>query len=293
MPNPRFEKNSYQKHAIHENDMANVSNLPSILSAPNSIDRLRHKRMFDSLVGKIARAFPHSSWLTIGDGRFGADAIHLMHYGLQAHASSLTDTSLKFSKEKGWINAYSVQNAECLSLSDNTFDFVLCKESYHHFPRPPIAFYEMLRVARIGVVLIEPYRARFSPLGFTKTVFKKLTGRTISNEYETSGNYIYRLSLDEIYHMARALDLPAMAWAFYNDFYHPKIFKSMERNSKELVIFKLGILVQDFLTKLKLLAPGGISCAVFKKDFEKQDKSALKSAGVRVMYLARNSYLNH
>ena len=295
MTNSKFEKDSYQAHVIHANERANItqfSNLTSILSAPNSINRLRHQRMFDSLVGKLAKAFPNSKWLTVGDDFFGSDAIFLKNYGLQVHASGLTDASLKVSKETGWINAYSVQNAESLSFEDNSFDFVLCKESYHHFPRPPIAFYEMLRVARIAVVLVEPYRARFSPLGFVKTVFKKLTGRYIANEYEMSGNYIYRLSKYELYHMARALNLPAMAWSFHNDFYHPKLFKSIAGTSKELLIFKLGILVQDLLSKTKLLAFGGISCVVFKKELETQDRSALKSAEVNVFDLKRNPYLN-
>jgi ubiquinone/menaquinone biosynthesis C-methylase UbiE len=292
MPDYKFEKGSYYAHAVHENEMAKRSELPSLISAPDSIDRLRHQRMFDSLVGKLAKAFPNSTWLTIGDGRFGSDAIYLKNYGLQVHASSLTDASLKVSKEKGWINEYSTQNAEDLSFADDSFDFVLCKESYHHFPRPPIAFYEMLRVARIGTVLVEPYRAKYSPLGFVKTIFKKLTGRTISNEYETCGNYIYRLSLEAIYHMARALNLPSMAWSFHNDFYHPRFFKSTERNSKELLIFKWGILTQDLLSKTKLLAPGGVSCTVFKKELDNKERSTLKSARVRIVDLTRNPYLN-
>lgn len=41
-------------------------------------------------------------------------------------------------------------------LQDDAFDYVLCKDSYHHMPRPMIALYQMLRVARRAVVLIEP-----------------------------------------------------------------------------------------------------------------------------------------
>jgi SAM-dependent methyltransferase len=37
------------------------------------------------------------------------------------------------------------ENAEQLSFEDESFDFVLCKEAYHHFPRPMIALYEMIR----------------------------------------------------------------------------------------------------------------------------------------------------
>ena len=54
------------------------------------------------------------------------------------------------------IKNYKIENAENLSFEDKTIDFILCKESYHHFPRPMVALYEMLRVARNGVLLIEP-----------------------------------------------------------------------------------------------------------------------------------------
>lgn len=51
---------------------------------------------------------------------------------------------------------YSVENAESLSFRDNEFEVAFCKEAYHHFPRPFLALYEMLRVASKAVVLAEP-----------------------------------------------------------------------------------------------------------------------------------------
>ena len=40
--------------------------------------------------------------------------------------------------------------------ADNSVDFVQCKESFHHFPRPMVSFYEMMRVARYGVLCASP-----------------------------------------------------------------------------------------------------------------------------------------
>ena len=64
-------------------------------------------------------------------------------------ATSLTDSNLRIAQERGYIDKFQAENAERLSLTDDSFDFILCKESYHHFPRPAIAFYEMVRVARV------------------------------------------------------------------------------------------------------------------------------------------------
>lgn len=63
----------------------------------------------------------------------------------------------KKGKEIGYIYNYSKENLESLSFNNESFDFVLCKESFHHLPRPYIGLYEMLRVSKIGVVLLEPY----------------------------------------------------------------------------------------------------------------------------------------
>jgi SAM-dependent methyltransferase len=142
---------AYKRQAISEQQME----MPSRYSQPESIDNWRHTRMLD-LTKPIWRAFPASTWMTIGDGRYGSDAAYLRSQGVDVLATSLTDDKLKYAHERGYIGAFQAENAEQLSLPDNSIDFVLCKESYHHFPRPPIALYEMLRVARLAVVLIEP-----------------------------------------------------------------------------------------------------------------------------------------
>lgn len=285
-----IEEESYQRQKEQEEKMA--IHPPSIISAPESIDCLRHQRMFDTLATKLVRVFPSASWMTIGDGRFGADTVFLKRAGAKSiHTTSLTDSSLKEAKEKGWIDSFSAENAESLTFPDNSFDFVICKESYHHFPRPPIALYEMLRVARIGIVLIEPYRARFSPLGFLKPLFKQLTGRTVFSDYEPSGNYIYRLSIEELYHMARAMDLPSMAWAFDNGVYHPKLFKAKQRTRLETTLFKLIVGFQNLLSFFRLLSPGGVSCVLFKQEINERLIGCLKHERLKVQKLGRNPYL--
>lgn len=122
----------------------------------DTADAWRHERMYRCLEPLLADA-DRREWLTVGDGRFGKDAHQLAKRGARAVATDISDELLKLGKERGYITAYSRENAESLSFADGSFDYVLCKEAYHHFPRPPVALYEMLRVARQAVVLIEPH----------------------------------------------------------------------------------------------------------------------------------------
>ena len=107
-----------------------------------------------------------------------------------------------------------VENAESLSFEDEAFNFVLCKEAYHHFPRPMIALYEMLRVARKAVVLIEPFdRFVVSPLperawNGAKRLAAAAKGRPVGRparfQYESVGNFIYTISHRELEKVMRA-----------------------------------------------------------------------------------------
>jgi len=282
---------SYAVHERAEAAEAEELRFPTAVTAPASIDNHRHFRMIGMLAGELAAAYPGSSWLTVGDGHYGSDAIRLARYGVRVHASSLTAATLAISHHRGWISEFSVQNAERLDLPDSSFDFVLCKEAYHHLPRPAVALYEMLRVARVAVVLIEPNRRPATPLGFLRTLVKWATGRAVMAEYEPSGNYIFRLSLPEITEMGRALDLPAVGWRYFNDFYHPGFSRGPAANATTWAIFRVGIFVQDILCRLRLMPFGGLTCAVFKTAPEGELEAGLKRRGIRLVWLPRNPYL--
>jgi len=88
--------------------------------------------------------------LTVGDA-YGHDANYLIDNGVQnVIASDISDEFLAVSKEVGIVEQYSAENAENLSFENNSIDYILCKETYHHFPRPYAALYEMIRVAKKG-----------------------------------------------------------------------------------------------------------------------------------------------
>jgi SAM-dependent methyltransferase len=143
-------KNSYQKHAEASLGVS------TMIRKPESIDAWLHTRMID-MVDPLVFHQISASYITVGDGRYGGDAFYLMSKGpKEVIASDLDSGSLKKAKELGFISSYAEENAETFSFQDNSFDYVFCKQTYHHFPRPPVAFYEMLRIARRGVILLEP-----------------------------------------------------------------------------------------------------------------------------------------
>ncbi len=153
-----FQDKSYKQHAEHlkkyTQDGEKAIHAKTWFEK-DTVDAWRHQRMYQVL-DPILITEPQSKWLTVGDGRYGKDAKYITEKGGDALATDISKHLLKEAKDLGYITKYKVENAESLTFHDLTFDYVLCKESYHHFPRPMLALYEMLRVAKSGVLLIEP-----------------------------------------------------------------------------------------------------------------------------------------
>ena len=73
----------------------------------------------------------NSSWLTVGDGRYGLDGQYLMSCGAKnVHCTDLYDQLLKIAFHKNMICSFSSENAENLSFDDNSFDYVFCKRIF-------------------------------------------------------------------------------------------------------------------------------------------------------------------
>lgn len=179
--------------------------------ATATINTLRDQALSEPMRIMAAHAGA-SSWLTVGDGRFGEDARQLAAMGAQdVTASDICDTALKRAHELGLLTKYSKENAEQLSFANGHFDYVLCRDSYHHMPRAPLALYEMLRVARQGVVLIEPQDPGIDP--------PMLFSDTERLWFEAGGNFVYSLSRRELLKMAHGLSLHSVALKNVNDYW--------------------------------------------------------------------------
>lgn len=242
------------------------------------------KRLYSA--ASCLRAGGDASWLTVGDGRFGLDAVYLSRYGFSSViASDISDSLLKQAERYGHSIRYQVENAEALSLASGVVDYILCKEAFHHFPRPMIALYEMLRVARHGVVLVEPQDAMIDP--------PILLEQLDRYDYETSGNYIYTISRREMVKVAVGLNFPAIAFKGINTAY----IRGCEFSPASLVSpIYIELMAQlrerDELCRLGRSKHEALMVIIFKTSPVDAVRQALIADGWDLKDLPRNPYMN-
>lgn len=263
-----------------------------------TVDAWRHDRMYQSL-GAILVADSKADWLTVGDGRYGNDAGFLLQQGCNAVASDISDLLLKEANEKGHIAEYKKENAEALSFRDDEFDYVLCKESYHHFPRPMLALYEMLRVAKKGVCLIEPNDAYVNPTWTThlfgdarRAIKVLLRGRTARHMFEESGNYVFSISRREIEKVAVGLNCEVVAFKGINDAYFDGVERErLSENGPLQKKVKRRIAIANLLCRLGLMDFGLLSAIIFKLAPSEEMLQCLSAQGYEVEKLPRNPHI--
>jgi SAM-dependent methyltransferase len=240
---------------------------------------------------------PGERWLTIGDGRFGLDSIRLKNRGVDyAFPTNIENALLQAAKESGKISEYGIENAEHLSFEDKSFDYAYCKEAYHHFPRPMIALYEMIRVSRKGVILIEPNDRKWSPARRLVVLLNWMLGRRKhmdTNNYEDGGNYAFPISKREIEKVALGINLPQVAFKGFNDAYVAGIEfepadvrkSSMYRKMRRIISFR------DFLCRIGLDHPIILMACIFHEPVTKEQRKRMTDNGWSIVDLPRNPYI--
>ena len=263
--------NKYKKQVQFEKN--SMKDLPLHYTMPESIDNWRHTRMLDTIIEIINYSKENkknltNSWVTIGDGRYADNANYLHEKGLnEVIATSITEENLKYARDNNYIKNFKVENAENLSFQDKSIDFILCKESYHHFPRPPIALYEMMRVAKQAIILIEPLEDNKLFNFFKKFIKFLIRGKKQADlVFEPSGNFLYRISLKELKKILSAISGYNFAFKGINDFYIAKFEnKSCKTYNIANMITKFAIFFQNILTKINLLGYGLCSIIIYEK----------------------------
>ena len=299
-PSDSFKEKSYQKHADHFRDYAEggkLSEHAKTWMCQDTVDSWRHQRMHQ-LLDPVLEMDPSSQWLTVGDGRYGRDAKYISEKKGKVIASDISEYLLKEAKDNGYIEEYKVENAEDLTFEDESFDYVFCKESYHHFPRPFIALYEMLRTARKGVILIEP-NDEFLSEKWTGTFFrnfknfiKKLSGKTVQKHmFEDSGNYLYSLSKREIEKLALGLGFRMIASQGINDAYYKggENEKLSERGKIQTKTKRL-LTIKNLFTRFGLMDHGILAVIIFKKTPSVAMINSLQIRGYSMTDLPLNPY---
>jgi SAM-dependent methyltransferase len=266
-------------------------------------------------VDPLLEAYGGAKWLTVGDGRYGKDAKYIEDKGGDALASDISDHLLKEALENQYIKAYSKENAECLSFPAESFDFVFCKESYHHFPRPMVALYEMIRVVKTGVALVEPQeddsllgtkRLIWLLLRQQKRILKGLISRRTSSSpatasstpinanYETEGggNYVYKLSRNELVKVCLGLDFPYIAFKGLNDCYFKGVeLEKIADNGPLFKKVKKQIRRLDMRCSLGINGHGLLAAVIFKNAPSQDCMERLRVTGYEVLKLPRNPCL--
>lgn len=247
-------------------------------------------------IDPLLNFYPGRKWLTVGDGRYGTDAHYLLERGANVLATDISTALLQVGKETGFINEYKRENAEKLNIKDESYDFVFCKESFHHFPRPMIALYEMLRVAKNAVILIEPHDSASPIESLAVRLLRKASTLSFNtgyfNSFEESGNYVYKVSEREIEKAAVALQLPALAFAGLDDFYISGV--EYEKPNLESPVFlktKLALFILNILYKLGIRKRSIIVTIIFKERPPKTLRRELIKRGLKVFDLPKNPYL--
>ena len=273
-----------------------------------TLDRWRHNRMLGSINPFITKT---STWLTVGDGRYGTDAHYIMSQNGTAHASDISDKLLKIGNQKGFIDSYSQQNAEELSFEDNSFDYVLIKEALHHFPRPWLALYQAFRVCRKGVILIEP---NDDQTHLQQTIsgcliklggaIKRSTRRILGNascrshhyNFEPVGNFVYAINPKELEKFLLGMHYTKIAFKGINDAYEEGIeFIQMNTQStkerKTISRVKSSIAEADARCKAGKSSYSLLTAALFKCEPTDELRVRLVEQEWELKDLPKNPYL--
>jgi len=262
----------------------------------DNVGSWRHKRMIQC-VDPLIESYPKANWLTVGDSRFGNEAHYIWKKGRNVVASNISDQLLKKAKKINFIPDYIVENAEQLTLNDRSFDFILCKESLHHFPRPFIGLYEMIRVAKKAVILMEPNdifhdHTLFQELFWNAKMFiKRMLHIAEYLPFERAGNYIYRVSVSEVEKLSSTLNLSLIAYRGINDIYYKGVEFAAVPYSVLYIKVQLWIWLLDALSNLGFLKHNDICIIIWKTMPTKQCIVRMKSLGFHIVNLQKNPYV--
>ena len=270
----------------------------------DTVDAWLHGQMWSALDPVLA-AFPDSQWLTVGDGRYCTDARYIQDKGHDVLATDVCEGLLKQALELQVVEKNQMENAESLSFDDNSFDFVLCKESYHHCTRPMKALYEMLRVAREGVVLIEPREKHITNVRSPRLSVRLAVGAVLhrmgvntdllesgirqlaetERHWEELGNFVYTISEEEICKVAMGLNLPVVCFKGIHVPYENGVeFEEATDDSKLFKHIKSRIANAE---KSKS-DPNMLAAVVFKQGLSEDVQRNFEQAGFEVRNLLRS-----
>src|SRR5688500_15923809 len=127
----------------------------------------------------------------------GIDVYYLKkHFNSKFFLTDLSENAVTIAKASFPGTEGQVEDAEKLSFSDDSFDYAVIAHGLHHLPRPILGLYELMRVAKEGVIVIERNDSWLTRVA---------TALVLATEVEECGNYVYRLSKHDVARIANSL----------------------------------------------------------------------------------------
>lgn len=162
---------------------------------------------------------PNSRILVVGAGPVDINVFSILGFKKVKFTNLITNK--RFKKIK-------YQNMENLKYSDNSFDYSVVHASLHHMSKPYKGLYEMYRVSKKGILVIESH---------DNFIMKLLIKLRLTEDFENSStkykglkinksgvdgtnipNYVYRFSENEFTKFSKSLDLNK-SHKLYFDYY--------------------------------------------------------------------------
>jgi hypothetical protein len=204
--------------------------------------------------------------------------------------------------EANLIQNYRKLNVEKLDIAENEFDYVFCKEAYHHFPRAFLGLYEMIRVAKKAVILIEPIDilAKMPAMLFIKNTLDRFDPLLINKvwknrfSFEEVGNYVFKLSEREVEKIAMGIGLPCIAFKGVNfptgDGQDARM-QEVPTNQSLMRETAQKIKRKNQLSKIGLVPYNHLYAVIFKEMPDSDMIHNLKKEGYKILPLPANPYL--
>jgi ubiquinone/menaquinone biosynthesis C-methylase UbiE len=263
----------------------------------DNAEYLINKRTLDILAPFFNK---RSTWLTVGDYN-GFEAQYIAEHNQEVVASDIATHFLKVSQEEGFVQTISEENVEKLSFSDGKFDYTMCREAYHHFPKAYLGAYEMIRVANKAAIIIEPIDIiqKMPLLLWLKNIMDLVDPLFINKiwknrfSFEAVGNYVFKISEREIEKMAMGIGLPCIAFKRINVVMENlgNGIRDVPCNMKTLKTFERKVAFKNILSKLHLSPYNTLCSVVFKQMPDQELLNNLKKNGYEVIPLPKNPYL--
>ncbi len=297
-------KNSELSYQAHKNNLLRqvAEEKEERLSSIKNKDCINYQLVKTYL--DILRPFlkEQNSWLTIGDYN-GLEANYLLAQGQNATASDITDVFLQEGHKEGFIMEYREINVEDIDLPDDSFDYVLCKEAFHHFPKAYLGLYEMIRCSRHATILIEPIDilTKMPLLLFVKNVLDRFNPQAINKiwrnrfSFETVGNYVFKVSEREIEKVAMGLGFRCIAFKRLNMILNVNLDKAITSQTplhlKGWRKITRRLRFKNMLAFLRIIPYNHLCCAIFKTNPDPETRQRMKKAGYVLLDLPENPYL--